>query len=157
MVVSRSQSMSLDWGHRRIGPVRWPCAGSDKGWLYRTQSHVSQSWTTTGNPSAKELAQIIVSIGLAQNCGPQSLVSTGIQQRPHEITGPNPAYPAEVLVRWRFAPSLTPHRQDFFNLETAQQYLSLAVLTSWNRGVSLKKSKRNIRKTSSLSIEKSHI
>ena len=48
--------------------------------VYKRQ-RVALSHELLGNPSAKELAQIIVSIGLAQNFAAlKALVSTGIQQ-----------------------------------------------------------------------------
>ena len=58
-----------------------PMPVATKGGSIGLNPRVALSHELLGNPSAKELAQIIVSIGLAQNFAAlKALVSTGIQQ-----------------------------------------------------------------------------
>ena len=63
-----------------VGEMTLPMPVATKGGSIGLNPRVSLSHELLGNPSAKELAQIIVSIGLAQNFAAlKALVSTGIQ------------------------------------------------------------------------------
>ncbi|HEM2412060.1 TPA: hydroxymethylglutaryl-CoA reductase, degradative, partial [Listeria monocytogenes] len=64
-----------------VGEMTLPMPVATKGGSIGLNPRVALSHELLGNPSAKELAQIIVSIGLAQNFAAlKALVSTGIQQ-----------------------------------------------------------------------------
>ena len=64
-----------------VGKMTLPMPVATKGGSIGLNPRVALSHELLGNPSAKELAQIIVSIGLAQNFAAlKALVSTGIQQ-----------------------------------------------------------------------------
>ena len=64
-----------------IGELTMPMPVATKGGSIGLNPRVVLSHELLGHPSAKELAQIIVSIGLAQNFAAlKALVSTGIQQ-----------------------------------------------------------------------------
>ena len=63
-----------------IGDLTMPMPVATKGGSIGLNPRVVLSHELLGHPSAKELAQIIVSIGLAQNFAAlKALVSTGIQ------------------------------------------------------------------------------
>ena len=64
-----------------VGEMTLPMPVATKGGSIGLNPRVALSHELLGNPSAKELAQSIVSIGLAQNFAAlKALVSTGIQQ-----------------------------------------------------------------------------
>lgn len=64
-----------------VGEMTLPMPVATKGGSIGLNPRVALSHELLGNPSAKELAQLIVSIGLAQNFAAlKALVSTGIQQ-----------------------------------------------------------------------------
>ena len=107
-----------------IGEVTLPMPVATKGGSIGLNPRVALSHELLGNPSAKELAQIIVSIGLAQNFAAlKALVSTGIQQGHMKLQAKSLALLAgasesEVaLLVERLIADKT------FNLETAQRYL----------------------------------
>ena len=107
-----------------IGEMTLPMPVATKGGSIGLNPRVALSYELLGNPSAKELAQIIVSIGLAQNFAAlKALVSTGIQQGHMKLQAKSLALlagasEAEVvpLVERLIADKT-------FNLETAQRYL----------------------------------
>ena len=107
-----------------VGEVTLPMPVATKGGSIGLNPRVALSHELLGNPSAKELAQIIVSIGLAQNFAAlKALVSTGIQQGHMKLQAKSLALlagasEAEVvpLVERLIADKT-------FNLETAQRYL----------------------------------
>jgi len=107
-----------------VGEMTLPMPVATKGGSIGLNPRVALSHELLGNPSAKELAQIIVSIGLAQNFAAlKALVSTGIQQGHMKLQAKSLALLAgagesEVvpLVERLIA-------EKTFNLETAQRYL----------------------------------
>ncbi|WP_247928237.1 hydroxymethylglutaryl-CoA reductase, degradative [Streptococcus mitis] len=107
-----------------VGEMTLPMPVATKGGSIGLNPRVALSHELLGNPSAKELAQIIVSIGLAQNFAAlKALVSTGIQQGHMKLQAKSLALLAgasesEVasLVERLIADKT-------FNLETAQRYL----------------------------------
>lgn len=107
-----------------VGEMTLPMPVATKGGSIGLNPRVALSHELLGNPSAKELAQIIVSIGLAQNFAAlKALVSTGIQQGHMKLQAKSLALLAgasesEVaLLVERLIADKT------FNLETAQRYL----------------------------------
>ena len=107
-----------------VGEMTLPMPVATKGGSIGLNPRVALSHELLGNPSAKELAQIIVSIGLAQNFAAlKALVSTGIQQGHMKLQAKSLALLAgasesEVV-------PLVEHliADKTFNLETAQRYL----------------------------------
>lgn len=107
-----------------VGQMTLPMPVATKGGSIGLNPRVALSHELLRNPSAKELAQIIVSIGLAQNFAAlKALVSTGIQQGHMKLQAKSLALLAgasetEVapLVELLIA-------EKTFNLETAQRYL----------------------------------
>ena len=107
-----------------VGEMTLPMPVATKGGSIGLNPRVAFSHELLGNPSAKELAQLIVSIGLAQNFAAlKALVSTGIQQGHMKLQAKSLALLAgasesEVvpLVELLIADKT-------FNLETAQSYL----------------------------------
>lgn len=107
-----------------VGEMTLPMPVATKGGSIGLNPRVALSHELLGNPSAKELAQLIVSIGLAQNFAAlKALVSTGIQQGHMKLQAKSLALlagasEAEVvpLVERLIADKT-------FNLETAQRYL----------------------------------
>ena len=107
-----------------VGEMTLPMPVATKGGSIGLNPRVALSHELLGNLSAKELAQIIVSIGLAQNFAAlKALVSTGIQQGHMKLQAKSLALlagasEAEVvpLVERLIADKT-------FNLETAQRYL----------------------------------
>ena len=107
-----------------VGEMTLPMPVATKGGSIGLNSRVSLSHELLGNPSAKELAQIIVSIGLAQNFAAlKALVSTGIQQGHMKLQAKSLALLAGASES-EVAP-LVEHliADKTFNLETAQRYL----------------------------------
>ncbi|EID31205.1 hydroxymethylglutaryl-CoA reductase, degradative [Streptococcus mitis] len=107
-----------------VGEMTLPMPVATKGGSIGLNPRVALSHELLGNPSAKELAQLIVSIGLAQNFAAlKALVSTGIQQGHMKLQAKSLALLAgasEVEV----APLVERLIADkTFNLETAQRYL----------------------------------
>ncbi|WP_247943829.1 hydroxymethylglutaryl-CoA reductase, degradative [Streptococcus oralis] len=107
-----------------VGEMTLPMPVATKGGSIGLNPRVALSHELLGNPSAKELAQIIVSIGLAQNFAAlKALVSTGIQQGHMKLQAKSLALLAgasesEVaLLVERLIADKT------FNLEIAQRYL----------------------------------
>ena len=107
-----------------VGEMTLPMPVATKGGSIGLNPRVALSHELLGNPSAKELAQIIVSIGLAQNFAAlKALVSTGIQQGHMKLQAKSLALLAgasesevDPLVECLIA-------EKTFNLETAQRYL----------------------------------
>ncbi|MEZ7593806.1 hydroxymethylglutaryl-CoA reductase, degradative [Streptococcus sp. 27098_8_76] len=107
-----------------VGEMTLPMPVATKGGSIGLNPRVALSHELLGNPSAKELAQLIVSIGLAQNFAAlKALVSTGIQQGHMKLQAKSLALLAgasesEVvpLVELLIADKT-------FNLETAHRYL----------------------------------
>ena len=107
-----------------VGEMTLPMPVATKGGSIGLNPRVALSHELLGNPCAKELAQIIVSIGLAQNFAAlKALVSTGIQQGHMKLQAKSLALlsgasESEVapLVERLIA-------EKTFNLETAQRYL----------------------------------
>ena len=107
-----------------VGEMTLPMPVATKGGSIGLNPRVALSHELLGNPSAKELAQIIVSIGLAQNFAAlKALVSTGIQQGHMKLQAKSLALLAgasesevALLVERLIA-------EKTFNLETAQRYL----------------------------------
>ena len=107
-----------------VGQMTLPMPVATKGGSIGLNPRVSLSHELLGNPSAKELAQIIVSIGLAQNFAAlKALVSTGIQQGHMKLQAKSLALLAGASES-EVAP-LVEHliADKTFNLETAQRYL----------------------------------
>ena len=107
-----------------VGRMILPMPVATKGGSIGLNPRVALSHELLGNPSAKELAQIIVSIGLAQNFAAlKALVSTGIQQGHMKLQAKSLALLAgaseaeDVPLVERLIADKT------FNLETAQRYL----------------------------------
>ena len=107
-----------------VGEVTLPMPVATKGGSIGLNPRVALSHELLGNPSAKELAQLIVSIGLAQNFAAlKALVSTGIQQGHMKLQAKSLALLAGASES-EVAPlveRLIPDKT--FNLEPAQRYL----------------------------------
>lgn len=107
-----------------VGEMTLPMPVATKGGSIGLNPRVALSHELLGNPSAKELAQIIVSIGLAQNFAAlKALVSTGIQQGHMKLQAKSLA-----LLAGASEAEVTPLVERLiadktFNLETAQCYL----------------------------------
>ena len=107
-----------------VGQMTLPMPVATKGGSIGLNPRVALSHELLGNPSAKELAQIIVSMGLAQNFAAlKALVSTGIQQGHMKLQAKSLALLAGASES-EVAP-LVEHliAEKNFNLETAQRYL----------------------------------
>ncbi|MDN5026957.1 hydroxymethylglutaryl-CoA reductase, degradative [Streptococcus sp. SPS1] len=107
-----------------VGEMTLPMPVATKGGSIGLNPRVALSHELLGNPSAKELAQIIVSIGLAQNFAAlKALVSTGIQQGHMKLQAKSLALLAGASES-EVAPLVERLIVDkTFNLETAQRYL----------------------------------
>ena len=107
-----------------VGQMTLPMPVATKGGSIGLNPRVSLSHELLGNPSAKELAQIIVSIGLAQNFAAlKALVSTGIQQGHMKLQAKSLSLLAGASES-EVAPLVELLIADkTFNLETAQRYL----------------------------------
>ena len=107
-----------------VGEMSLPMPVATKGGSIGLNPRVALSHELLGNPSAKELAQIIVSIGLAQNFAAlKALVSTGIQQGHMKLQAKSLALLAGASES-EIAPLVERLIADkTFNLETAQRYL----------------------------------
>ena len=107
-----------------VGEMTLPMPVATKGGSIGLNPRVALSHELLGNPSAKELAQIIVSIGLAQNFAAlKALVSTGIQQGHMKLQAKSLALLADASES-EVAPLVERLIADkTFNLETAQRYL----------------------------------
>ncbi|WP_346742997.1 hydroxymethylglutaryl-CoA reductase, degradative [uncultured Streptococcus sp.] len=107
-----------------VGELTLPMPVATKGGSIGLNPRVALSHELLGNPSAKELAQIIVSIGLAQNFAAlKALVSTGIQQGHMKLQAKSLALLAGASES-EVAPLVERLIADkTFNLETAQRYL----------------------------------
>ncbi len=107
-----------------VGQMTLPMPVATKGGSIGLNPRVALSHELLGNPSAKELAQIIVSIGLAQNFAAlKALVSTGIQQGHMKLQAKS-----LVLLAGASESEVAPLVEQLiadktFNLETAQRYL----------------------------------
>ena len=107
-----------------VGQMTLPMPVATKGGSIGLNPRVALSHELLGNPSAKELAQLIVSIGLAQNFAAlKALVSTGIQQGHMKLQAKSLALLAGASES-EVAPLVEQLIADkTFNLETAQRYL----------------------------------
>lgn len=107
-----------------VGQMTLPMPVATKGGSIGLNPRVTLSHELLGNPSAKELAQIIVSIGLAQNFAAlKALVSTGIQQGHMKLQAKSLALLAGASES-EVAPLVERLiAEKTFNLETAQRYL----------------------------------
>ena len=107
-----------------VGEMTLPMPVATKGGSIGLNPRVALSHELLGNPSAKELAQLIVSIGLAQNFAAlKALVSTGIQQGHMKLQAKSLALLAGASES-EVAPLVEQLIADkTFNLETAQRYL----------------------------------
>ena len=107
-----------------VGEMTLPMPVATKGGSIGLNPRVALSHELLGNPSAKELAQIIVSIGLAQNFAAlKALVSTGIQQGHMRLQAKSLALLAGAS-EFEVAPLIERLiAEKTFNLETAQRYL----------------------------------
>ena len=107
-----------------VGEMTLPMPVATKGGSIGLNPRVALSHDLLGNPSAKELAQLIVSIGLAQNFAAlKALVSTGIQQGHMKLQAKSLALLAGASES-EVAPLVERLIADkTFNLETAQRYL----------------------------------
>ena len=107
-----------------VGEMTLPMPVATKGGSIGLNPRVALSHELLGNPSAKELAQIIVSIGLAQNFAAlKALVSTGIQQGHMKLQAKSLALLAGASES-EVAPLVERLIvEKTFNLETAQRYL----------------------------------
>ncbi len=107
-----------------VGEMTLPMPVATKGGSIGLNPRVALSHELLGNPSAKELSQIIVSIGLAQNFAAlKALVSTGIQQGHMKLQAKSLALLAGASES-EVAPLVERLIADkTFNLETAQRYL----------------------------------
>ena len=107
-----------------VGEMTLPMPVATKGGSIGLNPRVALSHELLGNPSAKELAQIIVSIGLAQNFAAlKALVSTGIQQGHMKLQAKSLALLAGASEA-EVAPLVERLIADkTFNLETVQRYL----------------------------------
>ncbi|MGX7073232.1 hydroxymethylglutaryl-CoA reductase, degradative [Falseniella ignava] len=109
-----------------VGEMTLPMPVATKGGSIGLNPRVILSHELLGYPSAKELAQVIVSIGLAQNFAAlKALVSTGIQHGHMKLqakslallAGANETEVAPLVERLI--------AEKTFNLETAQRYLEI--------------------------------
>ena len=107
-----------------VGEMTLPMPVATKGGSIGLNPRVALSHELLGNPSAKELAQIIVSIGLAQNFAAlKALVGTGIQQGHMKLQAKSLALLAGASES-EVAPLVERLiAEKTFNLETAQRYL----------------------------------
>ena len=107
-----------------VGEMTLPMPVATKGGSIGLNPRVALSHELLGSPSAKELAQIIVSIGLAQNFAAlKALVSTGIQQGHMKLQAKSLALLAGAS-ETEVAPLVERLiAEKTFNLETAQRYL----------------------------------
>ncbi|MDU4339325.1 MAG: hydroxymethylglutaryl-CoA reductase, degradative [Streptococcus mitis] len=107
-----------------VGQMTLPMPVATKGGSIGLNPRVALSHELLGNPSARELAQIIVSIGLAQNFAAlKALVSTGIQQGHMKLQAKSLALLAGASES-EVAPLVERLiAEKTFNLETAQRYL----------------------------------
>ena len=107
-----------------VGEMTLPMPVATKGGSIGLNPRVAFSHELLGNPSAKELAQLIVSIGLAQNFAAlKALVSTGIQQGHMKLQAKSLALLAGASES-ELAPLVERLiAEKTFNLETAQRYL----------------------------------
>ena len=107
-----------------VGQMTLPMPVATKGGSIGLNPRVALSHELLGNPSAKELAQLIVSIGLAQNFAAlKALVSTGIQQGHMKLQVKSLALLAGASES-EVAPLVDRLiAEKTFNLETAQRYL----------------------------------
>ena len=107
-----------------VGQMTLPMPVATKGGSIGLNPRVSLSHELLGNPSAKELAQIIVSIGLAQNFAAlKALVSTGIQQGHMKLQAKSLALLAGASES-EVAPLVERLIADkTFNLDTAKRHL----------------------------------
>ena len=107
-----------------VGEMTLPMPVATKGGSIGLNPRVVLSHELLGNPSAKELAQIIVSMGLSQNFAAlKALVSTGIQQGHMKLQVKSLALLAGASES-EVAPLVEQLIADkTFNLETAQRYL----------------------------------
>lgn len=107
-----------------VGQMTLPMPVATKGGSIGLNPRVALSHELLGNPSAKELAQLIVSIGLAQNFAAlKALVSAGIQQGHMKLQAKSLALLAGASES-EVAPLVERLIADkTFNLETAQRYL----------------------------------
>ena len=107
-----------------VGEMTLPMPVATKGGSIGLNPRVALSHELLGNPSAKELAQIIVSIGLAQNFAAlKALVSIGIQQGHMKLQAKSLALLAGASES-EVAPLVERLiAEKTFNLETAQRYL----------------------------------
>ena len=107
-----------------VGEMALPMPVATKGGSIGLNPRVALSHELLGNPSAKELAQLIVSIGLAQNFAAlKALVSTGIQQGHMKLQAKS-----LVLLAGASESEVAPLVERLiaeknFNLETARRYL----------------------------------
>ena len=107
-----------------VGEITLPMPVATKGGSIGLNPRVALSHELLGNPSAKKLAQLIVSIGLAQNFAAlKALVSTGIQQGHMKLQAKS-----LVLLAGASESEVAPLverliAEKTFNLETAQRYL----------------------------------
>ena len=109
-----------------VGQMTLPMPVATKGGSIGLNPRVALSHELLGNPSAKELAQIIVSIGLAQNFAAlKALVSTGIQQGHMKLQAKSLALLAGAS-ETEVAPLVERLiAEKTFNLETARQFLKV--------------------------------
>ena len=109
-----------------VGEMTLPMPVATKGGSIGLNPRVALSHELLGSPSAKELAQIIVSIGLAQNFAAlKALVSTGIQQGHMKLQAKSLALLAGAS-ETEVAPLVERLIADkTFNLETARQFLKV--------------------------------
>ena len=109
-----------------IGQMTLPMPVATKGGSIGLNPRVALSHELLGNPSAKELAQVIVSIGLAQNFAAlKALVSTGIQQGHMKLQAKSLALLAGASES-EVAPLVERLiAEKTFNLETARQFLKV--------------------------------
>ena len=107
-----------------VGEMTLPMPVATKGGSIGLNPRVALNHELLGNPSAKELAQIIVSIGLAQNFAAlKALVSTGIQQGHMKLQAKSLALLAGASES-EVAPLVERLiAEKTFNLETARRYL----------------------------------
>ena len=107
-----------------VGEMTLPMPVATKGGSIGLNPRVALSHELLGNPSAKELAQLIVSIGLAQNFAAlKALVSTGIQQGHMKLQAKSLALLAGASES-EVAPLVERLIADkTFNLDTAKRHL----------------------------------
>ena len=107
-----------------VGELTLPMPVATKGGSIGLNPRVALSYELLENPVAKDLAQLIVSIGLAQNFAAlKALVSTGIQQGHMKLQAKSLALLAGASES-EVAPLVERLiAEKTFNLETAQRYL----------------------------------